>query len=352
MTFSVTAFFVDIEKNLETRTDAIARECQADRIPGKSMKLLQIEPYTPEWHDWRSGRDLPDGPRITETAAAIIAGHSRGASVHRLWQEQTGRVAPREPQDNTAARSSAERRMWLREFFTSTHGLSIKPACIESSEHTWIGATLDGLSERMNEICMLVTLSSGEHDSVRNGQVPMRLLTRMQWQLLCAGSQVRKGLLFACRFEASGIQPGVMVEMIPDEDKQFDLLESARRFREAVVDNVPPAGSRFEQAAHQWLLAHRQVERASQQLEVARARLAVLYPAGVDPITAGGVTVYRTNKSNASGPSDLQSLVVKRASDAPAVLEQLDALDVPLADLREGVTGQDVVPDTPIQLGW
>lgn len=316
------------------------------------MKLLQIEPYTPEWHEWRSGRDLSDGPRITETSAAIIAGQSRGASVHRLWQEQTGRVAPRHQPDNTALRARAERRMQLRELFAAAHGVSVTAACIESSEHTWIGATLDGLSEQMNEICMLVPLNSGEHDAVRNGQVPERLLTRMQWQLLCAGSQVRKGLLFACHVDPSGSPRGVTVEIGPDEGTQFDLLESARRFRDAVVNNVPPAGSRFEQAAHQWLLAHRQAERASQLLEAARARLAALYPAGVDPITAGGVTVYRANKSNASSSSDLQSLVVKRASDAPAVLEQLDALNVPLAELPEGVTAQDVAPDTPLQLGW
>lgn len=315
------------------------------------MKLLQIEPYTPEWHDWRSGLDLSDGPRITETAAAIIAGHSRGATIHRLWQEHTGRVAPRERQGDSALVASTERRVQLRELFMAARGLSISPACIESSEHNWIGATLDGFAEQTNEICMLVALSSADHDAVCNGVVPERLLTRLQWQLLCAGSRMRKAHLFACRVEADGFSTGIAVEIVPDEDRQFDLLERARRFRDAVVNNVPPAGSRFEQAAHQWLLAHREAERAGQVLDAARARLAALYPVGVDPISAGGVTVYRSNKSNDAAPTDPQSLVVKRASDAAAVLEQLDALGVPLDDTHELLATQDVATDT-LKLGW
>lgn len=317
------------------------------------MNIVQIEPFSPAWHAWRSGHDLPDGPRITETAAVIIAGHSRGTNIQRLWQEFTGRITPREPADDNAIQARVGRQEQLRARFAEARGLVVRPACIVSTEHRWAAATLDGLTDAMDSLCVLTLLDEGEHQLVREGQVPDRFATRIQWQLLCADRQVQRAFFFACPTEDRAIVEAVTLEISPDEEVQHDLLERARRFREAVVDNVPPAGSRFEQAAHQWLLAHRQLERATEVLEGARARLAALYPAGVDPITAGGVTVYRANRATGPGAhaQDLQSFVVKRSSDASVVLAQLDAQGVPLADLPAPAPEADH-STTSLQLGW
>jgi len=323
------------------------------------MKIVPVLPYTPEWQAWRAGRDLHDGPRITETAAAIIAGHSRSTSVQRLWQELTGRTEPRTPSDGRVGESAVLAE--LRARCAQACGVVLESACVESDRHPWIGATIDGISTKPERLYSLVSPAKAEWEMLLAGQLPARHAARLQWQMLCASTAdggTVKAVLFACPLspvDAGASVTPVIMDVEPDVDLQHDLLERARRFREAVVGNVPPAGSRFEQAAHQWLLAWRERERATQALERARSRLVALYPSDVDTLSAGGVTVFRAQRGDDDTDGQVR-LVVKCSGEAEKVLAELDEKSVPIEDLpaqedpcREPVSE---LPSAAPQLEW
>lgn len=323
------------------------------------MKTVPVLPYTPEWQSWRTGRDLHDGPRITETAAAIIAGLSRSTSVQRLWQELTGRIEPRVTSGGRVGESAVLAE--LRSRCAQACGVVLESACIESAGNSWIGATIDGLSAKQDCLYSLVSPGKTDWEMLQAGQLPARLAARLQWQMLCVGIQNSgsvKAVLFACPLapvDADAAATPVIMNVEPDVDLQHDLLERARRFREAVVGNVPPAGSRFEQAAHQWLLAWRERERATQALDLARSRLVALYPSDVDTLSAGGVTVFRAQRGDNDANGQVR-LVVKCGVDAEKVLAELDEKSVPIADLpaQEDLRREpeSESPSAAPQLGW
>ena len=55
-----------------------------------AFEILTLEQDTPEWHNWRAGKDLTDGIRITATAATvIIAGMSGQMAGYRMMRAST-----------------------------------------------------------------------------------------------------------------------------------------------------------------------------------------------------------------------------------------------------------------------
>lgn len=94
------------------------------------MELIRIEQRTKEWHDWRDGKDLPDGlPRITATTASIIAGTSRFKTVHQLWREMTGLEKPAAA--GFAAQKGASKEEIVLKHYINEVGFNVAPVCIQ-----------------------------------------------------------------------------------------------------------------------------------------------------------------------------------------------------------------------------
>ncbi|MFC7518296.1 lambda-exonuclease family protein [Herbaspirillum sp. GCM10030257] len=106
------------------------------------MKIVQLAQRTPEWHAWRNGADLTDGPRITATSAAVISGKSPWITPHKLWLEMTGMTPPRAA--NWAMRRGIDLEPIARHAYIDQTSNDIHDVCIQSSFYDWMGASLDG----------------------------------------------------------------------------------------------------------------------------------------------------------------------------------------------------------------
>ena len=102
------------------------------------MKIIKLDQRSPEWHDWRNGKDI-DGPRITASNIAVIAGISPFKSRVTLWEEMTGRKAP-DPMNPAMAHGVKTEdealAAWIQDY-----GDYAQPCCIEQEEHPWIAAS-------------------------------------------------------------------------------------------------------------------------------------------------------------------------------------------------------------------
>lgn len=101
------------------------------------MKLIDLEQGTEPWKQWRRGR-------ICGTDASIICGLYPYKTVHDLWLEKQPNFIP-EPANEAMLRGNALEPE-ARQLFIEVTGIQVAPAVVEYENHSWAGASLDGLS--------------------------------------------------------------------------------------------------------------------------------------------------------------------------------------------------------------
>lgn len=312
------------------------------------MKIITVAQRTPEWHAWREGKDLNDGPRITATSAVTISGKSPWSTPHKLWLELTGRAPPRPA--NVAMQRGVRLEPKAREAYIKHTGVDIYDACIESSKYPWVASSLDGISTFGDLIVEIKVPGRADHDLALSGQVPEKYIPQVQWQLLSSDGTVPKAHYWSYyEDEQTGEVSTALVEVFPDPVMQKDLFDKAELFRRAVFMDVPPAGSEFEQVAHQWLLAYRDTEEAKARLEAIKERLLGLMPADQQSVSAGGVLAFRSNRTGAIGYKDMLEHLVKnnllKQEQVDELSKQFRGKDVSVVSVKASPEAQSVLAE-------
>ncbi len=261
------------------------------------MKIIQLDQRSQEWHDWRNGKDLDGFPRITATTAAVVSGRSKWKTPWRLWNEMTGRRQP-DPVNPAMLRGVRLEPVALAAY-EELVGFRAAPVCIEHDNIPWAAASLDGLNVEKHVVVEIKCPGEAHHAMALAGVVPPLYWAQMQWQLLCAGNG-----FIAHYWSFDGAQ-GKLLVVPPDPVFQQTLLAQAEEFRRMLVEDVPPAGDDWMEAARQWRAAKQAVEDAKALLEEAESKLKEL--AGEqERIEAGGVIFSRYS---AKGSVDNEALL-------------------------------------------
>ena len=99
--------------------------------------VVPLEQGTSAWLDWRDqGIGASDAP--------AIMGENPWKSAARLMREKLGEV--KKFSGNAAMRRGNELEPLARRRYERLSGVSVDPACLQSTRHTWQRASVDGLA--------------------------------------------------------------------------------------------------------------------------------------------------------------------------------------------------------------
>jgi putative phage-type endonuclease len=112
--------------------------------------IVRLQEGTQEWREWRhKGIGASDAP--------VIMGESRLKNVAALLQEKCGPA--RDFGRNDLSIRGTELEAEARERYTVRTGRKVTAACIQSTRHDWLRASVDGLSDSHDSV---VEITCGE----------------------------------------------------------------------------------------------------------------------------------------------------------------------------------------------
>lgn len=280
-------------------------------------RILRLEQRSQAWFDWRNGLDLPDrAPRVMASEMPIIMGVSPFNTIHKLWLEKTGQIAPQMSNfimEHGVKYEDAARLQYQQEY--SEH---VIPTCVEHEDHPEFGASLDGLNilgDVLTEV--KCPLSERIHKIAVAGAVPNYYMPQVQWQLFVSGATIGH---FYSWFQGNGSR----VVVVPDPQMVALMVDAAWEFRRCVIERVAPAGNVFVGAAHTWRRAKRIVDSIKEALEEAQSTMSeheaslISMLGNKTQLQGGGVTVTRFEKA---GSVD-QAKMARDLNIAPETIER------------------------------
>ena len=184
------------------------------------MRKVDHEQGSQAWLDWRKNF-------LTATDAAMLLGASPYTTPFKGWQRKVGQ-APEQFVNQAMLRGNREEPK-AREMFIQQYGLEMNPCCIESEKHTFLGASLDGISSCGQ---YLLEIKSTRHSD----SIPDFHICQMQHQMLCTDGLAKK-----CYYVTIWENEIQVKEVMADENWMKDYVPKALDFWKKVVLFDPPA---------------------------------------------------------------------------------------------------------------
>jgi len=188
------------------------------------MKIIPYDQGTKEWLDWRK-------KVITATDCPAIMAVHPWTTAYKRWQEKLGIIEPQ--QTNEAMKRGMRLEPIARAHFIEHYGINMTPVVVESSEYSFLGASLDGIDD--NGIDILEIKCGGEklHALASQGIVPEYYLYQIQHQLFVTGAR-------KCFYYSFDGENGICIEVFPDPEFSIKFLPKAREFLKCIAMQEPP----------------------------------------------------------------------------------------------------------------
>lgn len=188
------------------------------------MKFIDLEQGSSQWLEWRKNI-------ITATDAAVIMGVSPYVTPYQLRQRKLGLIS--EQPSNKAMQRGTELEPEARAKFIFDNKLHMVPACVQSSLHDFLGASLDGISADTSTLLEIKCNGKSRHEDVLKGIIPDLHMIQMQHQLLVTAA-------FTCIYYSFDGKNAHQIEVFPDENFSKEYLPKAQSFWECLKNNIPP----------------------------------------------------------------------------------------------------------------
>lgn len=189
------------------------------------MKKINVEQGSTEWLSWRK-------TVITATDCPAILGSSPWSTPYKCWQRKLGLVE--DQKSNEAMERGKRLEPEARAHFVECLGITMIPAVVESTEFTFLGASLDGISECGKYVLEIKCGGSNLHTQAAEGTIPQYYQHQIQHQILVTGAEK------AYYYSYDG-KDGVCIEVLPDPEFKEKFLPIARAFWKGVAFFEPPA---------------------------------------------------------------------------------------------------------------
>lgn len=176
---------------------------------------IELEQSSPEWYEWRNGG-------IGASDAPAIMGENRFKSANQLLNEKRNKVRF-EPNVKMLMGTIMEPE--ARQEYIEQYGIHVEPLCVQAKSHSWLRASLDGISLERNK---LVEIKCGEsaYKKAQSGYVPKYYYGQLQHQIMITGLT---RIDYWCYLTGS---PGLCIPVERDEEYIIRLFEEERRFFE------------------------------------------------------------------------------------------------------------------------
>jgi putative phage-type endonuclease len=146
--------------------------------PSRSFIKLNFEQSTEAWLSWRrEGIGASDAP--------VIMGLSPWQKEGELLLLKTGQKAERPAND--AMERGKRLEPVARQAYVSHTGIDVAPVCVQSREHAWMRASLDGLSPDGSHVVEIKCPGEKDHSLAAAGTVPGKYYPQLQHILAVTG---------------------------------------------------------------------------------------------------------------------------------------------------------------------
>jgi putative phage-type endonuclease len=141
------------------------------------MPAIELIQGSQKWLSYRQGK-------VMATCTPVILGSNPFKTKLELWEEKLN-IRP-SPQLNDAMKRGTELEPTARQIVEEMLGEEFPDCVYESEEHTWMAASLDGVSEDARAIIELKCPTNPKlHFNNKEGIIPEYYLDQMQHQLIC-----------------------------------------------------------------------------------------------------------------------------------------------------------------------
>jgi len=178
------------------------------------MKILEIPQGSQSWLQWRK-------TIISATDSGSILNVNPYCDAMELRLRKLGYIPEKEI--TPAMLRGIEMEPLARDFFHRNNlDLHFTPAVIESSEYSFLGASLDGITVDNKSI---IEIKCGEKsfEEASNNIIPNFYMSQMQHALIVTRSEI-------CYYFAFNGKNGITIEVLPDPDFEEHYVPLAEQF--------------------------------------------------------------------------------------------------------------------------
>ena len=141
--------------------------------------IIEVEQGTSEWLRWcREGIGASDAP--------TVMGENPWKSVDELLEQKRG--IARDRRQNPAIARGVRLEPEARKRYEKTVGVSVRPACLQSSRYDWLRASLDGLSADGRTVVEIKCGEAAYRKTASSGEVPDYYYGQLQHILAVTGN--------------------------------------------------------------------------------------------------------------------------------------------------------------------
>lgn len=190
------------------------------------MKIMNIEPQSHEWHEWRKGG-------IGSSDIAAIMAKSPFKTARKLYDEKTGmNYTIRENPYMIRGRRFEDR---ARETFEKHVFKKFEPICIEDDKHSFLHASLDGYCFDTDESLEIKVPGEKNWESSNEGDIPEYYQIQMQWQMMITGHNYMYYVVYAPE-----IPDCIYIKYEANPQWQEQLKKEALIFWDNMAKNIAP----------------------------------------------------------------------------------------------------------------
>ncbi|MFO7685079.1 MAG: YqaJ viral recombinase family protein [Desulfobacterales bacterium] len=154
----------------------INREMQ-ESSPANFIRI-ELDQSTDEWLSWRRGG-------IGASDAPVVMGLSPWQTDQELLLLKTGQQVER-PANGAMLRGKRLEPL-ARLAYVQHTGIDVAPVCVQSQEHSWLRASLDGLSTDNRHVVEIKCPGERDHSLAASGSVPEKYFPQLQHILAVTG---------------------------------------------------------------------------------------------------------------------------------------------------------------------
>jgi putative phage-type endonuclease len=172
---------------------------------------------TPEWLAWRRSC-------VTATDASVIMGVNPYCKIDKLRLKKLGLLP--EEEVNQFMQRGKNLEPEARNKFNKDNAMDMVPMIVESSEHPFLGASLDGFYKIADDTSFILEVKcpmKNSMDEAKSGIVKPLYIAQMQHQLLVTGTDI-------CYYYCYDGSEGHTIEVYPDKEWQSEYLPKAEEF--------------------------------------------------------------------------------------------------------------------------
>jgi len=189
------------------------------------MQILDCAQRTEAWKKLRS-------QKIMASDASIIIKANPWKTPHQLWRQKLGLDA--EEEENEAMRRGTALEPIALEYFSVINNMDFfKPAVVVSDKHSWMGASLDGLSYCKKYILEIKCGGEKLYNLAKNNEIPPYYYAQIQHQLAVTE-------LDMCYYFVYYEGDGITLEIKRDDDYIKYLIAEEEKFYNCLQNLVAP----------------------------------------------------------------------------------------------------------------